>query len=142
MKKGYTVNQVKRMLIDMAKVKMPVHLYCICGFPGETQEDSKETIGFLKEHITRYHSIYFQDYDSQLAHKVFTDELDKNTEGYNTKQMITTLMKDPEVTRSFAVHGNLMRKQGYPFIEDHNFLYLVKEFGLFKKNKNYNLKED
>jgi len=135
MQKGYTVNQVKRMLLDMKEAKMPVHLYCICGFPGEKPEDSEKTILFLKEQIGQYHSIYFQDYDAQLTDKIFANELGTETQGCSAKHMMDILMKEPECDRSFALHGNLMRRKGYPFIEDHNFLYLAKELEFFNNDK-------
>jgi len=135
MKKGYTVKQVERMLDDLAEVKMPVHLYCICGFPGETSRDSERTVSFLKKHAGQYHSVYFQDYDAQLANKVFTNELGNDTLGYDAKRMMDILMNDRDVNQNFAQYGNLIRLKGYPFIEDHNFLYLAKEFGYPVKNK-------
>jgi hypothetical protein len=134
MKKGYTLKQVERMLNDLDEVKMPVHLYCICGFPEETPKESEKTISFLKTHAAQYHSVYFQDYDAQLANKVFSDELGNETLGYSAKNMMDMLMIDRDVNQNFAQYGNLIRLKGYPFIEDHNFLYLAKEFGNLNKD--------
>jgi tRNA A37 methylthiotransferase MiaB len=136
MKKGYTVGQIKQMLNNVKEVKMPVHLYCICGFPGETPDDSEQTVHFLKEHVEHYHSIYFQDYDRQLANKIFADELGTDTKGYSAAHMMSLLIKDKKINESFAMQGNLIRKKGYPFVEDHNFLYLAKEFGNLNKDIN------
>jgi len=138
MKKGYTVKQVERMMDDLDTVKMPVHLYCICGFPGETQKDSEETISFLKNHSGQFHSVYFQDYNIQLANKVFADELGNETEGYNANHTIDILKKDVKINQKFARYGNLIRLKGYPFIEDHNFLYLANKYGCTGKSKKQN----
>lgn len=127
MKKGYTVEDVDVMLAAFKAAGMPVHLYCICGFPSETAEESEETIAVLRRHLGSCHSVYFQDYEGQLAAKVFADALGTDTEGYRAERMIARLREIPEVEAGFAVQGNLLRRRGYPFIEDHNFLYLANE---------------
>jgi hypothetical protein len=48
--------------------------------------------------------------------------------------MMDMLMIDRDVNQNFAQYGNLIRLKGYPFIEDHNFLYLAKEFGNLNKD--------
>ncbi len=127
MKKGYTTEDVDLMLDAFKAASMPVHLYCICGFPSETVEDSEMTIAVLLRHLGSSHSVYFQDYEAQLAAKVFADALGTDTGGYNAERMIGRLRESPEVEAGFAVQGNLLRRRGYPFIEDHNFLYLANE---------------
>jgi len=127
MKKGYTAEDIDLMLDAFKAAGMPVHLYCICGFPSETVEDSETTIEILRRHLGSCHSVYFQDYEGQLAAKVFADALGTDTEGYNSERMIARLRELPEVEAGFAVQGNLLRRRGYPFIEDHNFLYLANE---------------
>ena len=108
---------------------MRVHTYVICGFPTETEAESENTLSFLKDNIQCCHSVYFQDYEAQLATKVFADALGTTTQGYSAARMIELLSKDPSITRDFEWNGNLLRRRGYPFIEDHNFLYLVHEKG-------------
>ncbi|MDQ3746162.1 MAG: radical SAM protein [Acidobacteriota bacterium] len=127
MRKGYTVAHTEQMMLSMAEAGMPVHTYVICGFPTETEAESENTLAFLKQHIARCHSLYFQDYEAQLATKVFADALGTATEGYPATRMIERLLEDPSVSRDFVAHGNLLRRKGYPFIEDHNFLYLIRE---------------
>ena len=127
MKKGYTVEDVDLMLDAFKAAGMPIHLYCICGFPSETVEDSEATIAVLRRHLGSCHSVYFQDYEGQLAAKVFADALGTYTEGYRSEHLIARLRELPEVEADFAVQGNLLRRRGYPFIEDHNFLYLANE---------------
>jgi radical SAM superfamily enzyme YgiQ (UPF0313 family) len=127
MKKGYTAADAELMLAAFAAAGMPVHLYCICGFPSETVEDSELTIALLRRHLGTCHSVYFQDYEGQLAAKVFADALGTSTDGLSAEVMIARLRECPEVAASFVVQGNLLRRRGYPFIEDHNFLYLADE---------------
>jgi anaerobic magnesium-protoporphyrin IX monomethyl ester cyclase len=127
MRKGYTVEHAEEMMCNMEQARMPVHTYVICGFPSETENESANTLAFLKTHIGRVHSVYFQDYEAQLATKVFADALGTATQGYSASRMIHMLLDDPLVARDFEMNGNLLRRKGYPFIEDHNFLYLVRE---------------
>ena len=127
MRKGYSVEQAQQLLVDMEAVGMPVHLYCISGFPSETAEESERTLDFLRRNAGRCHSIYFQDYEAQLAAKVFADALGNETQGYSASRMIRSLMEDEAIRDAFVSKGNLVRRRGYPFIEDHNFLYLAHE---------------
>jgi radical SAM superfamily enzyme YgiQ (UPF0313 family) len=127
MRKGYTVDHAEQMMCNMEKAAMHVHTYVICGFPSETEQESINTLAFLKTHIGRVHSVYFQDYEAQLATKVFADALGTATQGYSASRMIQLLIDDPQIARDFETNGNLLRRKGYPFIEDHNFLYLVRE---------------
>jgi hypothetical protein len=127
MKKGYTVDDVDAMLDAVHEVGLPVHLYCICRFPSETVEDSERTVQVLLRHISSCHSVYFQDYEGQLAAKVFADALGTDSAGYDAARMIARLREFPEIEAGFAVQGHLLRRRGYPFIEDHNFLYLAHE---------------
>lgn len=130
MKKGYTTEDVDLMLGAFKAAGMPVHLYCICGFPSETAAESEITIEVLRRHLNSCHSVYFQDYEGQLAAKVFADALGTDTEGYRSERMIARLRELPEVADRFSVQGSLLRRRGYPFIEDHNFLYLANEHRL------------
>jgi tRNA A37 methylthiotransferase MiaB len=127
MRKGYTVEHAAQMMCNMEEAGMHVHTYVICGFPSETKEESEATLLFLKNHIRRCHSVYFQDYEAQLATKVFADSLGTATEGYSAARMIELLLEDSSVSDDFIAHGNLLRRKGFPFIEDHNFLYLVHQ---------------
>lgn len=127
MRKGYTVAHAEQMMLEMENAGMPLHTYVICGFPTETQEESENTIAFLKKHIHRCHSVYFQDYEAQLATKVFADALGTTTEGYPATRMLASLLAEDSIRERYLAHGNLLRRQGYPFIEDHNFLYLARE---------------
>jgi hypothetical protein len=127
MRKGYTVDHAAQMMRNMEEAGMRLHTYVICGFPSETEDESVNTLTFLSTHIQRCHSIYFQDYEAQLATRVFADALGSATKGYSAAQMIQLLLQDPLISRDFEAHGNLLRRKGYPFIEDHNFLYLVNE---------------
>ncbi|HEV7892049.1 MAG TPA: B12-binding domain-containing radical SAM protein [Pyrinomonadaceae bacterium] len=127
MRKGYTVEHTEQMMLNMEEAGMRVHTYVICGFPTETEAESEDTLDFLKRHIGRCHSVYFQDYEAQLATKVFADALGTATHGYSAERMLESLLEDDAVSRDFVAHGNLLRRKGYPFIEDHNFLYLIRE---------------
>jgi anaerobic magnesium-protoporphyrin IX monomethyl ester cyclase len=127
MKKGYTVAHAEQMMINMQEAGMPVHTYVICGFPTETQEESENTLNFLRRHIHRCHSVYFQDYEAQLATKVFADAFGTETSGYPAARLIGALLDDRSVAESFSANGNLLRRKGFPFIEDHNFLYLAQQ---------------
>src|ERR1041384_7698348 len=127
MRKGYTVEHAAQMMCHMEEAGMRVHTYVICGFPSETQEESENTLLFLKEHIRGCHSVYFQDYEAQLATKVFADALGTATEGYSAAHMIELLLEDLSIRDEFVAHGTLLRRRGFPFIEDHNFLYLVHQ---------------
>jgi Radical SAM superfamily len=127
MRKGYTVAQTEQMMLNMEEAGMHVHTYVICGFPTETEAESENTLTFLKNHIRRCHSVYFQDYEAQLATKVFADALGTATEGYSASRMINALLDDASIRESYVANGNLLRSRGYPFIEDHNFLYLIQE---------------
>ncbi len=129
MRKGYTVDDAEQMMRHMQKAGMRVHTYVICGFPSETEAESENTLGFLKNNIQCCHSVYFQDYEAQLATKVFADALGTTTQGYPATRLIELLWEDPSIRRDFEANGNLLRRRGYPFIEDHNFLYLVHEDG-------------
>jgi radical SAM superfamily enzyme YgiQ (UPF0313 family) len=127
MRKGYTVDHAEQLMINMEQAGMRLHTYVICGFPTESEAESENTLAFLKKHIGRCHSVYFQDYEAQLATKVFADALGTATEGYSASRMIAALMDDVSARDKFVANGNLVRRKGYPFIEDHNFLYLVQE---------------
>lgn len=127
MRKGYTARHVEELLANTEEAGMPVHLYCICSFPSETVEESETTLGFLRRHLHRCHSVYFQNYEAQLASKVFAGELGTVTEGYDSTRMIELLLSDPELSGDYVANGNLVRKRGYPFIEGHNFLYLAHD---------------
>lgn len=127
MRKGYTVEQTEQMMLNMEEAGMRLHTYVICGFPTETEAESENTLAFLKKRIGGCHSVYFQDYEAQLATKVFADALGTTTKGYSADRMIAALLADDSVSRDFVAHGNLLRRKGYPFIEDHNFLYLIQE---------------
>jgi radical SAM superfamily enzyme YgiQ (UPF0313 family) len=127
MRKGYTVADAEQMMRSMEDAGMRVHLYVICGFPTETKAESESTIAFMRDNIHGCHSVYFQDYEAQLATKVFAESLGTTTQGYSAAQMIETLFLDSSISSEFTSHGNLIRRKGYPFIEDHNFLYLVHE---------------
>lgn len=133
MRKGYTVAHAEQLMLNVEEAGIRVHTYVICGFPTETQAESENTLAFLKRHLKRCHSVYFQDYVAQLATKVFADALGTTTEGYSAAQMIEALMSDADVARSFETHGNLIRRKGYPFIEDHNFLYIIHENAVTKE---------
>ena len=133
MRKGYTVAHAEQLMLNIEEAGMRVHTYVICGFPTETQVESENTLSFLKRHLKRCHSVYFQDYVAQLATKVFADALGTTTEGYSAAQMIEALMSDADVARDFVAHGNLIRRKGYPFIEDHNFLYIIHENAVRKE---------
>ena len=127
MRKGYTVEQAEQMLVNMEAAGVPVHLYCICRFPSETAAESERTLDFLRRHLHRCHSVYFQDYEAQLASKVFAGTIGDQSEGYLAARMIDLLMQHQVVASAFAAQRNLIRRRGYPMIEDHNFLYLARE---------------
>lgn len=127
MRKGYVVDHVEKLLESTDDAGMPVHLYCICSFPTETIEESEKTLDFLRRHLKRCHSVYFQNYEAQLASKVFAGDLGAETQGYDAARMIELLLSDPELSRHYVANGNLVRKRGYPFIEGHNFLYLAHD---------------
>jgi radical SAM superfamily enzyme YgiQ (UPF0313 family) len=133
MRKGYTVAHAEQLMLNIEEAGMRVHTYVICGFPSETRVESENTLAFLKRHLQRCHSVYFQDYVAQLATKVFADALGTTTGGYSAAQMIEALMSDADVGRNFVAHGNLIRQKGYPFIEDHNFLYIIHENAVRKE---------
>jgi radical SAM superfamily enzyme YgiQ (UPF0313 family) len=126
MRKGYSVDHAEQLMLNMAEAGMALHTYVICGFPTESEAESENTLAFLKKHIRRCHSVYFQDYEAQLATKVFADALGTGTEGYCASRMIDGLLDDASIRDDFAANGNLLRRKGYPFVEDHNFLYLVQ----------------
>jgi hypothetical protein len=127
MRKGYRVGQAAQLLENAAAAGMPVHLYCICGFPGETEDESRATLAFLRQHAPSCHSVYFQDYAAQLAAKVFAEQLGSQSRGLPAARMIGLLREDPAIGEAFACRGNLIRRRGYPIIEDHNFLYLANQ---------------
>ncbi len=127
MRKGYTAAQIERLLLDMERAGMPAHLYCICAYPGELPEDSQQTLALLRRHLSRCHSVYFQNYEGQLASKVFADALGNDSQGYDSERMLAELLAAPEAASAFRRHGSLLRRCGYPLIEDHNFLYLAHE---------------
>lgn len=127
MRKGYTVAHAEEMILNMEKARMPLHTFVICGFPTETPSESESTLSFLRTHMHRCHSVYFQDYEAQLATKVFADAFGMETQGFTAARMIELLLLDPPIRSKYVAHGNLLRRRGYPFIEDHNFLYLARE---------------
>jgi hypothetical protein len=134
MRKGYTADHVEDLLANTEAADMPVHLYCICSFPSETAAESEKTLHFLRRHLHRCHSVYFQNYEAQLASKIFTSDLGTATEGYDSVHMIDALLSDPQLAQDYVANGNLVRRHGYPFIEGHNFLYLAHEEGQTKES--------
>ncbi len=125
MRKGYTVDDVQALLESAEAVKMKMHTYCICAFPSENEEESQDTIEFLRRNAARWHSVYFQNYTVELAAKVFAKSLSVESHGYTAPRMIEELLKDPGIAQRCVTHGNLLRQKGFPRIEDHNFLYLA-----------------
>jgi hypothetical protein len=130
MRKGYVCADVEEVLRNTEAAGMPVHLYCICSFPTESVAESEQTLAFLKQQLNRCHSVYFQNYEAELASKIFTGDLGTATDGYPSDKMIAILMDDPAIARDFVCHGNLIRRRGYPFLESHNFLYLARQNNL------------
>jgi hypothetical protein len=127
MRKGYDCADVEVVLRNTHAAGMPVHLFCICSFPSETVAESEQTLAFLKQHLEGCHSVYFQNYEAELAAKVFAGDLGTETAGYGSEKMIGLLMADRSIARDFVAHQNLIRRRGYPFLESHNFLYLAHE---------------
>jgi hypothetical protein len=133
MRKGYVVADVEEVLTNTAAADMPVHLFCICRFPSETVQESEATLAFLKNHLQRCHSVYFQNYEAELASKVFAGDLGTESDGYRSDEMMARLLSDGGIARDFVGHDNLIRRRGYPFLESHNFLYLAREKSLAKE---------
>lgn len=127
MRKGYSVEDADRVFSNLRQAGLPVHTYVICGFPGETEAESLKTIQFLSRCLEHFHSVYFQDYEAQLANRVFARALGSETQGLSAHRMIRKLLAEPGVGRRLARNGNLLRRHGYPFVEDHNFLYLAAQ---------------
>ena len=109
MRKGYSADHVELLLANTEDAGMPVHLYCICSFPSETLSESAMTLDFLRRHLGRCHSVYFQDYEAQLASKIFASDLGDASEGLNASRMIDALLADTWLTQKYAVKGNLVR---------------------------------
>ena len=124
MRKGYTIRHVTRLLEDMRRVGLPAHLYCICRFPGEAAEDSQLTADFLVQRAESYQSVYFQDYCVQLAAGVFEPAHASGAKGWSAEELMSLLQEEAALRERFYFHGNLMRRRGYPAVEEHNFLYL------------------
>ncbi len=125
MRKGYTCTVVSQVLENLERVGLPVHLYCICGYPGETMNDSLRTVDFLVSHSARFHSAYFQDYDSQLAASVFAPGPPDHSTGLCSVAIIERLSGIPEIRERFAVGDHKLRRHGYPLVDSHDFLYLA-----------------
>src|ERR1035438_45310 len=87
MRKGYTVAHAEQVMINMSEAGMALHTYVICSFPTETPEESENTLAFLKKHMQHCHSVYFQDYEAQLATKVFADALDRKSTRLNSSHL-------------------------------------------------------
>lgn len=51
MKKGITIPIVRQNLSALCNAGIAVHLFCIVGFPGETERESSRTLEFIREHI-------------------------------------------------------------------------------------------
>jgi radical SAM superfamily enzyme YgiQ (UPF0313 family) len=56
-KKGLTKKKIRKGVDIIKKVGIPLTVYLMAGFPGETNEDIKETIGFAKEIDADYYSL-------------------------------------------------------------------------------------
>ena len=84
MKRPYDVNDVKDCLIKI-KNKIPelkIHTHIIVGFPGETNEDFKESCDLLKE--IKFYKIIFYPYEdrhvtesSKLKEKIREDLINR-----------------------------------------------------------------
>ena len=51
MRKGIDVDVARRIIVDARKLGILTHVYCIVGYPGETDEDRVETRRFLMDEI-------------------------------------------------------------------------------------------
>ncbi|MGD8942645.1 MAG: MiaB/RimO family radical SAM methylthiotransferase [Desulfobacterales bacterium] len=100
MKRPYTIEDVKKYL-NIIKSEVPglqISTHIMVGFPGETEEDFKRSIDFIKEYEFPFVDIYAYDdrpntAASQIADKVPQDIIDERVHAVKKvqKQILTRL---------------------------------------------------
>jgi MiaB/RimO family radical SAM methylthiotransferase len=100
MKRPYTIENVKKYL-NIIKSEVPglqISTHIMVGFPGETEEDFKESVDFIKEYEFPFVDIYAYDdrpntAASQMAGKVPQKTIDQRVDAVKKvqKQILTHL---------------------------------------------------
>ena len=81
MNKGCTVEQNKKVLELHNKLNFPLSVYMILGYPGETEDDIKLTIKFIKENHApdRYILQWYKPWPGSEAHNTVFGESGKHS---------------------------------------------------------------
>lgn len=108
--KGFTKAQIRKAVSAIKTVGIPMTVYLMIGFPGETNEHVKETIDFAKEIEAEYYSLSIVSpyFGTQMYH-----ELEENGYKFNkshweyfyhqSKDMILNTKIDPLLIEEFFV---------------------------------------
>lgn len=107
-KKGFTKEKVRQGIALIKEFDMPLTIYLMAGFPGETNEDLKETIEFAKELDADYYSlsILAPYYGTQIYRELEEagKKLDKEHWEYfyhQSRDMIINSNLDPKIVDEF-----------------------------------------
>lgn len=125
MKKGFRAQTAAKVLEAAQVAGLPIHLYVILGYPGETAQDRLKTIAFLRGHRAAFVSVYFQFYDTNLSSGVFT--AGKSFQPTTLRpaaawmEAIRVLSEESGVNAYWSDTGILFRPTGYP-LNDELFL--------------------
>ena len=66
-KKGTSVDVAWRVLRDCKEVGIKVHLFIILGTPGETEEDMRMTVDFLRDHQDLYETVQLATFELMMG---------------------------------------------------------------------------
>jgi len=58
-RKGVTTAHAKQVLVDASNSDLGIHLFLMCGFPGENSEDRKATLDFLESILSERNAFSF-----------------------------------------------------------------------------------
>jgi anaerobic magnesium-protoporphyrin IX monomethyl ester cyclase len=125
MKKGVTRRIINSNVERFIEARLPIHLYCMVGFPGESIDDATNTLEFVLEFIRRSPSCLVSASFSEFM-------LTKGSEVYlNPAQYGVRLLGDPEddlITCDYAYLDGSDTQKWTEFRKFANKL-IVQEFG-------------
>ena len=106
--KGFTTETVRQQVVMVKKYKLPLTVYLMAGFPGETTEDLRQTIELAKELDADYYSlsIFTPYYGTQIWNEMYQSgqKMDKEHWEYfyhQSQEMVVNDNLDPKIVSEF-----------------------------------------
>lgn len=120
MKKGFSRQTAERVLEAASSARLPIHLYVILGYPGETLEERRSTVAFLQDYRSAYVSVFAQFYDANLTSGIFVDrsqgkhDMVKRSMASERADELGTIVREGELNAFWTDTGVLLRPLHYP----------------------------